>query len=70
MPTRSRPDEGGVKMEKLRRFSSAPRIERCWPAVKTYSSRSSSGTSKVSATASSVRGSIAATRSEWKVGID
>ena len=38
MPIRSRPDAGGVKIEKLRRFSSAPRIERCWPAVKTYAS--------------------------------
>ena len=66
-PTRSSPVDGAVKIEKLRRLSSPPLIERCWPATKTYSSRRCSGTSNVSATASSVRSSIAATRSEWKV---
>ena len=33
-PTRSRRVDGAVKIEKLRRFSSGPRIDRCCPAVK------------------------------------
>ena len=40
---------------------------RCWPGVKANSAASAGGTSKVSATASSVSSSIAATRSAWKV---
>src|SRR5262245_59377754 len=42
-------------------------MDRCWPWAKRKSSASAGGTSKVSATASSVSSSIAATRSEWKV---
>ena len=30
-PIRSTPEDGGVQIEKLRRTSSPPRIERCWP---------------------------------------
>ena len=69
-PTRSTPDDGVVKIEKLRRFSSAPEDGDVLPGGEgVVVAQVRSGTSKVRATASSVSGSIAATRSEWNVGM-
>jgi hypothetical protein len=72
-PIRNRPcaasSAGVEQMEYDRRTSSASGSARrsvtCWPAVKANASRSSGGTSKVTATASSVSRSISPTRSRW-----